>query len=467
MRDRRIPYLLQILGVGLAYIVGARLGQFTAISPGDVGALWAPAGISVAAVALAGLRVWPGIWLGAFVYNFAFIHGGGTADPSVAMGVSVGIATGSTLMAVVGCYLVGLVQGPDPAVDSPRDALLWTLGAGFLGATISASIGTMILSGANLLPLPAAVVWRTWWLGDATGIVLIAPLAILWDRHGALRYRPGQETETLLAALAFAVICFVGFDTTEPRTAAPYLLAVPVLFLSYTALRFGRRITASTALVLAIVAGIATASGKGPLHATEFPDGLFALQAFLAIGATLGLTLACGVAQSRRWPDGPGAVVPTDTGLFPIAELVALRRTAIGTTADPDPAAVPTSSRLTEPAPDLDAVLAALPEPLYVLTRQTLSVSHCNVAFALALGRAGRAEVEGRSLFDLFPPDVALHAADEARRIFHTGEARETREQWPGGAPGPTTYDVTRTPVFDADGAIDGLLARARPSGAR
>jgi integral membrane sensor domain MASE1 len=466
MRDRRIPYLLQVLGVGLAYVVGARLGQFTAIPPGDVGALWAPAGISVAAVALAGVRVWPGIWLGAFIYNFAFFHGGGAADPSVAMGVSVGIATGSTLMAVVGRYLVRLGQGPAPALDSPRDALLWTLGAGVLAATISASIGTTILAGGNLLPLPAPIVWRTWWLGDATGIVLIAPVAILWDRHGALRARVGQETETLLAALAFAVICFVVFGTTAPRTAAPYLLAVPVLFLSYTAFRFGRRITASTALALAIVAGIATASGKGPLHAAEFPDALFALQAFLAIGATLGLTLACGVAQSRRGTEGPGAVAPTDTGLFPIAELVAFRRTAVATTADRDPAA-PMSSRLTDPAPELDAVLAALPEPLYVLTRRSLSVSHCNVAFALALGRAGRAEVEGRSLFDLFPPAVALHAADEARWVFHTGEARESREQWPGGAPGPTAFDVTRTPVFDADGAIDGLLARARPSGAR
>ena len=81
MRARGVPYLLQVLGLGLTYVVCARLGQFTAIPPGNVSALWAPSGIAVAAIALFGVRVWPGIWLGSFAYNFGFFHGGVAIDP--------------------------------------------------------------------------------------------------------------------------------------------------------------------------------------------------------------------------------------------------------------------------------------------------------------------------------------------------------------------------------------------------
>ncbi|HET7024270.1 MAG TPA: MASE1 domain-containing protein [Gemmatimonadales bacterium] len=464
MRARGIPYLLQVLGVGLAYAVGARLGQFTAIPPGNVSALWASAGISVAALALLGLRVWPGVWLGAFTYNFAFFHNGVAIDPSAVLGISVGIATSGTVMAVAGRYIVQLVQGPVPAVDSPRDALLWIFGAGFLAAAISASAGTGILSIGQLLPLPAPVVWRTWWLGDATGVALVAPLAVLWARHGALHFRPGQETETLLAALAFAVICFAVFGTVAPEAATPYLLAVPLLFLGYAAVRFGRRITACTALALAIVASVATASGRGPLRAAEYPGSLLALQAFLVVAATLGLTLACAAARRRTTMDRPVLTDPDPATAFPVTPLSAFRRVPDATAGDHGRTAAPAPLPGSGPAAALDAVLAALPEPVYVLARDSLSVSRCNIAFARALGHADRSTVEGRSIFDIFPPDLALLAADESRRVFRTEEARESREEWPGDAAGLGAFDVSRTPLYDADGVVNALLARARPA---
>ena len=60
-----------------------------------------------------------------------------------------------------------------------------------------------------------------------------------------------------------------------------------------------------------------------------------------------------------------------------------------------------------------------------------------------------------------------MRSASNVCVFFRTGEARASREEWLGGASGPVTFDVSRTPVYDANGAVDGLLARARPSGAR
>ncbi|HWA40622.1 MAG TPA: MASE1 domain-containing protein, partial [Gemmatimonadales bacterium] len=111
MTDRTYTYPARLLAIAVAYIATARLGQFVAIDPGNVTAVWIPSGISVAVLILWGLGVWPGIWLGAFAYNLWFFLHGGVLEPAIAMALAVGIATGSTLMAIAGSTLVELVRG--------------------------------------------------------------------------------------------------------------------------------------------------------------------------------------------------------------------------------------------------------------------------------------------------------------------------------------------------------------------
>ena len=463
MRARGVPYLLQVLGVALAYGLSARLGQFVAIAPGNVSALWPPSGIAVAAIALFGTRIWPGVWLGSFAYNFLFFLSTPIVEAPEAMTLAVGIATGSTLMAVVACSMARVVQGRTADIRTPADALVWTLGAGFVAPLISASAGTTVLKLAGMLPATPGPVWRTWWLGDATGIVLITPAIILWARHGRLHFRRGQETEALIAACAFAIICLIVFGGGPTRSGAQYLLGVPLLFLSYTALRFGRRVTATTTLVLATVAVWATAMGRGPLLATALPDAIGALQLFICVGATLGLTLAAIVAQTRVPVEAAAHPAFMETGAFPLQTLLPLRTTQ--TDPDPPAPAPPPSPSPPPPAGDLDAILSALPDPVYVLDRDTLTITRCNEAFARTLGLPGVAAAEGRSLFDLFAPALALMAADEARRVFHTGEPREDREHWTDVGGADHEFAIHRAPLRDSEGQVTGLVARAHRAG--
>jgi integral membrane sensor domain MASE1 len=60
-------------------------------------AVWPGTGIALAAILLLGYEVWPGIFLGAFAVNLT------TAGSIVS---SLGIASGNTLEAVIGAYLV-------------------------------------------------------------------------------------------------------------------------------------------------------------------------------------------------------------------------------------------------------------------------------------------------------------------------------------------------------------------------
>jgi integral membrane sensor domain MASE1 len=56
-----------ILGLAVVYFAAAKLGLTMAVLAEQVSAVWPPTGIALVAVLVFGFRVWPGIWLGAFL----------------------------------------------------------------------------------------------------------------------------------------------------------------------------------------------------------------------------------------------------------------------------------------------------------------------------------------------------------------------------------------------------------------
>jgi integral membrane sensor domain MASE1 len=74
--------------------------------------VWPPTGLALAAVLLLGYRVWPAVLVGAYLVNV-------TTAGSIA--TSIGIATGNTLEAVVGAYLVNRFANGRDAFDRPED----------------------------------------------------------------------------------------------------------------------------------------------------------------------------------------------------------------------------------------------------------------------------------------------------------------------------------------------------------
>src|SRR5271154_2175493 len=65
--------------------------------------VWPPSGIAFTAVWFLGYRIWPGIWLGAFIANMVvFIHNGWTFIPAAPVSVLIGI--GNSLEALLGVF---------------------------------------------------------------------------------------------------------------------------------------------------------------------------------------------------------------------------------------------------------------------------------------------------------------------------------------------------------------------------
>src|SRR5262245_61075950 len=105
----RIWHIPALAGI---YFVAGKLRLALAIGNPSATAVWAPTGVAVAAILFFGYGVWPGIFLGAFLVNVT------TAGTVV---TSLGIATGNSLEAVVGGYLVNRFAGGRQAFARPAD----------------------------------------------------------------------------------------------------------------------------------------------------------------------------------------------------------------------------------------------------------------------------------------------------------------------------------------------------------
>ncbi len=234
--------------LAVVYFCAAKLGlRFAFVHPSAT-ALWAPTGITLAAFLIFGVHVWPGAFLGAFFANI-------TTAGSVL--TSIGVATGNTLEGVVGCYLVRRFARGQQAFERAQDVFKFAFLAGMVSTTISATLGVTTLSLGGFADWTVyGPMWRTWWLGDGVGAVLVTPLVLLWRENPHLNWTREQIIElTLLFAGLFFTTWIVFGERFHSEVKNYPLEYICFPFLIWAAFRFGRRKAVTATCVLA---GIAT-----------------------------------------------------------------------------------------------------------------------------------------------------------------------------------------------------------------
>ena len=303
--------------LAVVYFGTAKLGLRYAFVNPSATALWAPTGITLAAFLIFGLRVWPGVFLGAF---FANLTTAGTVLTSIS------IATGNTLEGVVGCYLVGrFARGPQ-AFERAQDIFKFAFLAGMASTTISATVGVTSLSMAGFADWKElGSIWRTWWLGDGVGAVVVTPLVLLWKENPRLIWTREQivELAALFLGLFFtAWIVFGGHFHSELRNYPLEYLSIP--FLIWAAFRFGRRKAATATCVLGGIAIWGTMQGFGPFSRETLNTSLLLVQSFVGIVAVTSLALAAEVTERKRADERVQQLVATDplTGLANYRRLI-------------------------------------------------------------------------------------------------------------------------------------------------
>ena len=275
------------------YVVAGKLGLVITAVGGFATPVWAPSGLSLAALVLFGQRLWPGIALGALLVN---LWAGASA------GVALGISAGNTLEAVLGAYALGRVPGFDPGLGRLKDVLALVLLAAVLSTAVSATVGVSTLFLGGVLPRAELLAtWRVWWVGDAVGAIVVAPLLmaapalrdVLRDRR-----RLWEGVGIVLLAVVLGQLVF----RLEPSTPL-HLLVRPASFfplLVWAALRFGPGGGAAATFLASILAIWGTASGTGPFVYPTLAERLTLLQGFIASLAATTLVLAAVTTERRR-----------------------------------------------------------------------------------------------------------------------------------------------------------------------
>jgi signal transduction histidine kinase len=289
----RGPLALRVFGLAIAYFGAAKLGLLTAFVNGNVTPVWPPAGIALAGLILLGLDAWPGVALGATLATFS------TGAPLLA---ALGTGLGNTLEPVVGAYLLKRLVDFRPSLERTRDVFGLVGLAAALSTTVSATVGVASLAAFGVLPWSIyGVVWQTWWLGDAMGVIVIAPLLLTWasDRRLSRDPRRIAEAAALCAGLLFVSELVFGQLLPIAITRAP-LAYIVFPFMIWAGLRFGPRGAVSAAAVALGFAIWGTARGRGPFQSGTLNESLLLLHAFMGIVAGTAMILAAISAERER-----------------------------------------------------------------------------------------------------------------------------------------------------------------------
>ncbi len=307
----RLSFLVKLTLVALVYFTAARLSLALAIPPGYATPVWPPSGIAVASALLLGNRIWPGVWLGAFLANVG-------VEASVLSAIV--IATGNALEACIAATLTRRFAAERAPLERVEDVFRFILLAA-LSASVAATLGVASMwLWHELAPGSAFRNWWTWWQGDFAGIILVAPLILSWSSAQGAAWSSQKRIEAACFGLLL-VVTALAISSEAASHFVPFSLTFIALpFILWAAFRFGQR---EVTTAVAVVCGVAVwyALDRREVFASlPLNELLLMLLTFISMVVATGLTLASVVSelQAKREPSfvhkaatsGPAAEKP-------------------------------------------------------------------------------------------------------------------------------------------------------------
>jgi signal transduction histidine kinase len=281
-------YVAGVVALAAAYYAAAKVGYELEFAGPVAAVVWLPAGVAISFLCLGGLRFWPGLLVGDLFAN---------DYSALPLGSALGQTLGNMLEVLVAAVLIRRLI----ARGSPLESLsgLGQLLVVIAGATaISATVGPLsLLAGDVISGGELSEVARTWWLGDATGALVVIPFALAWYQPPVRQWAPRRGVEALVMLAAVAATSEIAFRTER---AVAYLV-FPAL--GWAALRFGRR-GATLAIVVAV--GFAvwnTTHYHGPFVFDSITLSVLNAQLYIAVVAVSTLCLAALIAERKRFAE--------------------------------------------------------------------------------------------------------------------------------------------------------------------
>jgi signal transduction histidine kinase len=284
-------YVFELLGIGIAYFVLAKIGLTLASINSSTSAIWPATGFALASVLVWGYRAGPAVLVASFAANVTNVG---------SIYAATGIALGNTLEALVAAWLINVWCDGRETFATTTGVAKFALVC-VSSTTLSATVGIASLIFSGDAPTAFAMTWMTWWLGDLAGALVIAPFVILWaadDLHSFESTQWGEVGTIVAATIAVGIIAFSPlFDQTSYRDPLGFLALPPLL---WAALRRDPRETATVVVILCCFAVWGTLAGSGPFARVSLNDSFLLLVMFFISISVPSMALSADVQMRRR-----------------------------------------------------------------------------------------------------------------------------------------------------------------------
>jgi signal transduction histidine kinase/ActR/RegA family two-component response regulator len=281
-------YFVELVATAAGYFGLALLGLTLASAAPQVSLVWPVSGAALALLILRGTRLWVALAAGALAANLA------SGAPFAA---AIGISLGNTLEGLLGAGIAARM-GLEPGLRRRQDVFALFGVAAPVAPVVAATLGvaSLCLFGAESWG-DFGRLWFSWWMGDALGILIVAPFVLTWVDQSRRGWHLAGSAEAVILGVTLGLLSAVVFSTAGGRYPLHYLLFPAVI---WSALRLGQHATASIALGAALVTTIATLAGLGPFVYSSGHLSLLHAELFMAVIAATGLVLGAVMAERNR-----------------------------------------------------------------------------------------------------------------------------------------------------------------------
>ena len=297
-RPRTLQNILSInIAVCIVYFLGGKLGlELHGLETGAP-LVWLPTGIAVAALFHFGNRALAGIVVGAIAVV-------GTQLPSsfsvsTVSGLVLQITAGP-LQGLMAVYFLKRFTGTVKLLLSFKSLFVFVLCCSLISSILSAALGTSSIILQGIVPSSIALpVWFNWWIADALGVMVAAPLLLmLGSRWRRLISSPKLAAELIIICIAGTVLAALLFSDAvniPPTLASAFTyFTFPVLIVA--SIRGGHLFAAIVTALVTLVTVLGTANGLGPF-AIQGEHANAHLNIFLIVFAITGLSISTAIAE--------------------------------------------------------------------------------------------------------------------------------------------------------------------------
>ena len=209
-----IRWLGSILVSAAIYFIAGKLALLLAIPPGYATAVWPAAGLALGCLLLFGNRAWPGIVIGSFLVNFWISLDTATFGAIVkSVSVPLFIGGGAALQAYAGAFMIRRFVGMPTALATEKEVVRFSL-ISTATCIIAPTIGITALWIARIVHSADYLTnWVTWYVGNAIGTLIFAPLVLIWTQ-GAVDWRR-KLSVTIPMTFTVAVVVALVFETNR------------------------------------------------------------------------------------------------------------------------------------------------------------------------------------------------------------------------------------------------------------